>query len=138
CQQAGIYNVYGAVEWASNSSGSRYLGIRLNGSTIVAEHYIASSASVPTPTLSAGAQYNLAVGDYVELVVLQNSGGSLNIQADVNFSPEFMMARIDTGGTGAVYVPTVKTANYTILATDSMVVAGASSLTLTLPAASAY
>jgi hypothetical protein len=31
------------------------------------------------------------VGDYVELVAYQNSGGDLTIRVSLNFSPEFAM-----------------------------------------------
>jgi hypothetical protein len=35
----------------------------------------------------------MSAGDYVELVVAQASGGSLNVRTDAAFSPEFMMVR---------------------------------------------
>ena len=35
--------------------------------------------------------YELAVNDYVELVVYQSSGGALNVVSSGNHSPEFMM-----------------------------------------------
>jgi hypothetical protein len=40
------------------------------------------------------ALYDLAVNDYVELHVRQNSGISLNVAASSNYSPEFMMTRV--------------------------------------------
>ena len=37
--------------------------------------------------------YELAVDDYVELLVRQNSGGALNISTKSNQSPEFSMIK---------------------------------------------
>jgi hypothetical protein len=138
CQQAGMYVVTGHIEFAANASGDlRAAAIVLNGTTFLGIMQLPGVASGSDATrLTITTTYYLNIGDYVELSVEQNSGGALNVLTDGNFSPEFMMARIDSGGQGFVPIPMVKTANYTILNSDAMVVAGANSLTFTLPAVS--
>jgi protein involved in polysaccharide export with SLBB domain len=137
CQQAGVYIITGNVQFDNNSTGGREAWIILNGTTSLARKVVLATSGLSAPQdLSLTTEYYLSVGDYVEFQVWQNSGGALNIQLAANESPEFMMARVDSGGQGFVPIPMVKTANYTILNTDAMVVAGANSLTFTLPAAS--
>lgn len=45
-------------------------------------------------TLSIGTVYDMSANDYVEVVVLQTSGGALNLEAQANHSPEFSAVRI--------------------------------------------
>ena len=96
-QVAGRYQISGATMWSGGGGGTfRNTGILLNGTT-----YIALVTDAPIP--SGGGQvlstlFELNAGDYVELVVEQNSGGGLNIiRAGAPFtdaSPEFMMVKI--------------------------------------------
>ena len=86
---AGIYHIHGHVAFASNSSGSRQVSIRFGASTVLAVHKIPASAGVNL--LSISTVYYLAENDYVELLVYQDSGGSLNVIADAALSPEFGM-----------------------------------------------
>lgn len=89
CRVAGSYLIGGSIEFAANATGFRAVGIRLNGSTSIAE----SGHNAPIATfplrVSLSSAYRLAVGDYVDMAVYQNSGGSLNVNASGNFSPEF-------------------------------------------------
>ena len=87
--KAGIYHIHGHVAFASNSSGSRQVSIRFGASTVLAVHKIPASAGVNL--LSISTVYYLAENDYVELLVYQDSGGSLNVIADAALSPEFGM-----------------------------------------------
>jgi hypothetical protein len=94
CKTAGKYQITANVDWVGNATGYRQIYLRLNGATII--------ASAIDPQLGAGINthqsvttlYDLAVNDYVEAVVIQTSGGSLNVNSTANYSPEFMMARI--------------------------------------------
>jgi hypothetical protein len=96
CQQAGIYCINGAIDWVQNSTGDRGCYIRLNGTTYIAlDNRQAGSATDPRQVVST--LYYLSAGDYVELVANQTSGGNLNVVTQSNWSPEFMMARIDSG-----------------------------------------
>ena len=87
-QTAGIYSISGNVEWASSPT-SGLIRILLNGATIIAASRVVSA---DYRIMSITTYYDLALADYVELQVLQNSGGDLNINSTGNYSPEFMMA----------------------------------------------
>jgi len=90
CKTAGIYHIYGSVQFEANATGNRYLIIRLNGSTVIASlgH---TEVAAAVEDMSISTEYSLAVNDYVELVVYQNSGGALKVNAAANYSPEFGM-----------------------------------------------
>jgi hypothetical protein len=135
CQQSGVYDITANIDWTVNATGYRQLAIKLNGTTFIADTLYSVVGTVDTRQ-NVSMQYYLNVGDYVECFVAQTSGGALIVQALANFSPEFMMSRVDSGGQGFVPIPIIKTADYTILNSDCMVVAGATGLTFTLPAAS--
>jgi hypothetical protein len=93
---AGKYEIFMTVAWQANAdSNMRALQVRLNGAT-----YIAIDNG---PALNSGAQptrqvisttYDLAVGEYVEIVAHQISGVTLNVLAAGNYTPEFGMQRI--------------------------------------------
>jgi hypothetical protein len=93
CPQTGIYLISGSVSFAANATGRRYLDILLNGSTMIARQ-ISPAAPVGATDLTVSTHYQLNAGDYVELRVLQQSGGALNINATPNCSPEFGMTQI--------------------------------------------
>lgn len=83
----GFYAIGGNVEFVANATGRRGLQIRLNGSTIIARTEVgAQTTDFP---VSIDTVYQLAAGDYVELMALQASGGSLNMLATSAYSPEF-------------------------------------------------
>ena len=90
CKTAGIYTLNGHVAFAGNSTGNRYILIQLNGSTNLAIHRHAPGTSGES-RMSISTVYSLAVNDYVELLVWQNSGGALNVVTAPNYSPEFGM-----------------------------------------------
>lgn len=76
----------------------RRLSIRLNGTTVIQRQEDTSPlASAPT-TVNVSAAYYLSAGDYVELMAYQDSGATLAIKSNGNYSPEFGMI---LGGTGA-------------------------------------
>lgn len=82
----------GHVEWAVNATGVRIARIRLNGATFIAvsDSPVAGHA-VYNVRNNVMTLYDLAVNDYVELMVFQDSGAGLNVLASANFSPEFWM-----------------------------------------------
>jgi len=94
---AGLYQITGCMEWASGAGSLRAIGLRVNGTTIIAVDYSGPIGGGLATAQSISALYKLAAGDYVELVVLQDSGGALNVNASGNYSPEFAMARVGTG-----------------------------------------
>ena len=90
---AGVYHIFGNVEFAANAAGSRVLKIKLNAATVIGQARIVASAS-DTHALNISCLYSLAVNDFVELVAQQSSGGNLNVNSTGNYSPEFGMVRV--------------------------------------------
>lgn len=101
CRTAGVYHISGSVLWATGAGNYRQLKIQKNGATEL--------ISVSQPPVGGGngtrqvvnATVELAVGDYVELIAQQDSGGALNVTTDV--STRFSMAKIGSplvGGSG--------------------------------------
>ncbi len=88
CRTAGKYLISGQAHFASGG-GLRAARIRLNGGTDIA-FWWGYPPSVYVETL-----YDLSVNDYVEFMVLQSSGGNLQLLTLSNYSPEFMMIRIN-------------------------------------------
>jgi hypothetical protein len=91
CLYAGVYSIMGGMGWASSVSGFiAQLQIRLNGATFIAiENY-----SIDRRVLTINTLYQLAVNDYVELCVVQGTGGAINVTSAGNYTPEFMMVRV--------------------------------------------
>lgn len=91
CVTAGFYYINGGVLFAANATGQRSVQIRLNGTTNIGGDPRVGAAAAGGTRLAANTVYRLSVGDYVELVVFQNSGGALNVTYEGNSSPEFGM-----------------------------------------------
>jgi hypothetical protein len=89
---AGTYDLDLNIRWASNTTGYRQAYFRMNGTTIIAmDHKNPVNGDVTTQSLST--QYDFVVGDYIEVIVFQNSGGSLNVDSAGNYSPEVVAHR---------------------------------------------
>lgn len=93
CQVAGYYSVMGTISYQQNSAGGRLVRIRKNGST-----EIVSSASEQPPSNDFNCvmstpqiQVFLAVNDYIEVVGLQDSGGSLNTVITTQYACGFQI-----------------------------------------------
>lgn len=87
--RAGLYTITGHVLWPATVNGVRRLQIQLNGSTILASLEDDSPAAAPNDidqTVATGMY--LSVGDYIEIVAYQNSGGPINISVQPQYSPE--------------------------------------------------
>jgi hypothetical protein len=91
CRTAGLYVIHAHVEFALNATGERHVILLLNGATQLAYHD-QPALSTNAVIVSVSTQYPLAVGDYVECQVYQNSGGALNVNVSAARSPEFAMA----------------------------------------------
>lgn len=93
CATAGKYLIVFNGLWASNATGQRQAAIYLNNTTEIGDVYninlAANNLAFTVTTI-----YDLAVNDYVEARVYQDSGGPLNILNAANVSPEFSMVRI--------------------------------------------
>lgn len=84
--QGGLYLVQGQVAFDNNATGHRNAKIRVNGnsSTWLGKTNETSVGSTDAQWLQVSKIYQLSAGDYVELVVYQNSGSSLNIGIGVD------------------------------------------------------
>lgn len=90
--RGGKYLMGGHIGWAGNATGRRDVSIRLNGSTLIAAFNTVppdGTAFVSEPIVTV---YDLAAGDYVELVATQASGGALSTVSNGNYCCEFWLA----------------------------------------------
>ena len=78
CQLAGYYFMIGAIWYASNTTGYRRGDLYVNSNSLTPQWQVSAEA----PTTGCGIQVNgmqyLNVGDYVNLMAYQNSGGALS------------------------------------------------------------
>jgi len=89
---AGLYLVSANVSWSGTSDvGAREVGLRKNGSTFVARDVVDPSVSANTTEQTVSTLVSLAADDFLEVVLRQNSGGALDVNAAPEFSPEFSM-----------------------------------------------
>lgn len=86
---AGLYNVYACVEFEPNNSGYRSAWFRVNGSSIIGAGTVSAAASSAGTNVVVATTWRFTAGDYIELLVQQTSGGSIDVQAVANYSPEF-------------------------------------------------
>lgn len=87
--QAGYYLVGATIEFAFNATGRRDVYIFhtvAGGGSSVAVDQVAGDAPANTVALdvSLGTLIHMAAGDYCEVLVLQNSGGNLNVAASTS------------------------------------------------------
>lgn len=93
CKTAGKYMIVFHGYMTANANGDRRFQILLNNTTYIAVSRLGLDPSgyafMPVSTI-----YDLAVDDYVEAIVYQTSGSTLQLVSYGNFTPEFMMQRI--------------------------------------------
>ena len=95
CKTPGLYVVITNVTVAANATGVRALSITYNvGRVQVAVQSDLSPKSTDNSYLSVSVIMTLALNDYVEVSVYQNSGGNLNAVYANAYSPSFQMIRI--------------------------------------------
>jgi hypothetical protein len=90
---AGKYVVTENIAWGANSSGYRRLQLKLNGSTDLNQARFTPNASADnifTMTTIVDADAD----DYVEMLVLQNSGGALTTAVYGNYSPSITAVKV--------------------------------------------
>lgn len=97
CQVVGWYSASGAVGFASNSTGSRGAGIYKNGSPLTQASGVITAASNANHVAVAGELLvSMNIGDYLELVGWQNSGGNLNTITTAQYA-SYLYVRWDHG-----------------------------------------
>ncbi len=92
---AGWYELTGGSAWNTNSSGHRALYWRLNGATTIngGAIYVAPSPNSSTVVSAKTLPVQLNGTDYVELMTLQASGGSLASSHSAATTYSFMAAK---------------------------------------------
>jgi hypothetical protein len=94
----GIYAVTAEVDWTPDATGTRELTLMKNGSTFIADDDREGISVVfGGQSQSVTAQVRLVAGDFVEVGVLQTSGGSLNVMSAGETSPEFSLTWLAPG-----------------------------------------
>lgn len=94
---AGFYIVGGHLAIAASSGGTyRTVGIRVNGTTVIAQQTLAPLSASVDVRCSITTAYQLAAADYVEIIAAQDSGGALNVLAASAYTPEFWMKWVST------------------------------------------
>jgi len=79
-QEAGIYHFVGQVGWES-ASGGRQAWIKKNGAGLnFGEMSIPARTDGGQTHITVAVDLDMQPGDYVELYVYQNSGGSVNLE----------------------------------------------------------
>jgi hypothetical protein len=93
----GIYAVTAQFTWGGSAGpGSRFAGLMKNGSTLIAR----SQELAGDDDENITTQVRLAAGDYVEVLVLQTSGGNLTVAGNgvaQEITPEFSMTWLAPG-----------------------------------------
>lgn len=89
---AGKYVITGNVQFAA-FIGTRGLQIRRSGSEIIAYVDDVTTTSV-VRTIGISTIFDLAAGDYLELMANQSSAGAVNLNVVASYVPEFMAQRI--------------------------------------------
>lgn len=102
CNTAGTYVVEGTAQYpATNTTGTRGLGVKKNGTTY--QSYNQAGALNVAQTLNVVEVLDLAVGDYIELVATQTSGVGVVIpaaSAGNKTQASFSMVKVGQSGTG--------------------------------------
>jgi hypothetical protein len=93
CRVAGVYAISAHIEFGWVAAGERRVEVLLNGATVIASARENAPADVRFRS-PVGTEYKLAVDDYVQARVYQNTGADLPVTATLNHSPELVMTRI--------------------------------------------
>ena len=91
---AGYYQVWAMMEFDNNGAGIRYLAINASTDGIIANQ-IRQALTGNTTTLNLSTTYNMSTGDYFEALVVQKSGGPLDLLKNGFASPFFGIAKIN-------------------------------------------
>ena len=93
CKTPGKYISTGHISFPFHYAGKREIAIRLNAAVLIALHGI-TSIIAQADILTVATIYSLALNDYIELIVFQDTGNVLNLLSEGNYSPEFTIQRI--------------------------------------------
>lgn len=95
CQVPGLYQIGAQFQWGTSSAGYRSMTFRINGTTYWLNQTFAPIVTATNTVTVNNGQITLNLGDYVEVLGYQNSGGALNVEGASGFYvSEFWAARI--------------------------------------------
>ncbi len=94
CKTAGKYLISASVGFDVNAVGNRSVRLTVNNSETICVQKANAVDPAGSLYLPLSSIDNMAVNDYVEVRVFQNSGGPLLLKSQANYTPEFMMQRI--------------------------------------------
>lgn len=93
--KSGFYVVgFNGTLAASSAYIRTFAELRINGTTGIARSQSPGTSVSVQQTLGVHTVYQFDAGDYVEVQVFQDSGGSKNLEVTADRSPEFYAARI--------------------------------------------
>lgn len=91
------YHIGAHIAFAASATGYRQLQIELNGlGTVLAVVSLPSSSASVNSFMQVNTLWKLSASDYVEIKVLQTSGGALNVNASPDYSPEAWIYEVGT------------------------------------------
>lgn len=90
--RGGAFLVTANVSFADDPSGDRRVFVRKNGSPIC-ESYVRASG-IGRTALSCSVAVDCTVGDTIDLVVYQDSGGAINLESISHSSPILTLTRL--------------------------------------------
>lgn len=90
---AGAYILTGCCSFNTSATGRRVVAIQLNGSSYLVYQTTNGNSAAATHVSISTIKY-LAVGDYLELIGYQNTGGSLSVLSTTPYTPLLSMAWI--------------------------------------------
>lgn len=93
---SGVYLIVGSVIWSGGSTGGyRFMKILINGSSVIANDARAALNDGNGTAQNLSAIYRFASsGSYAELEVQQNSGSTLSVLANADYSPILSMVKL--------------------------------------------
>lgn len=98
CRTAGKYWIYASIAWSAHASGRRYCDLYLNNTTDIARSSVPTVGGSDQTEMHVATEYELDVGDYIEVRVFQNSGAQLNVVAQAEAGPIFGMRLVAPPG----------------------------------------
>jgi hypothetical protein len=99
--RAGKYVIVAQGWWAANATGYRDISLRRNGSQFIASTRFPTVGSTTQTFQNCTMVFEMSVGDYCEVVVIQNSGGALDFLVSDFLGSQissFTVQKVDKGG----------------------------------------
>ncbi|HEY8342211.1 MAG TPA: hypothetical protein VIK75_04270, partial [Calditerricola sp.] len=91
--ESGKYLIVCTIRWAANGNGYRLAAIKVNGGDNISKKQEVPVAGNPMYQQVTGVVH-LNAGDYIQIVVLQNSGATLNLETETQTAPVLTMIKI--------------------------------------------